>query len=234
MKQPESTPADQLQVPFDRVATFIRQVTHDVRNNLNAMDLQAAYVVELVADPEAVEEVRRIRSHIQQAAKQLQALSGNFWVAPPNLVTYSAKIFVEDLQDRLAKMHPDQAPKVKWTVQLDEKMVSLDLEMIFTGIAEVFENAFQFKEGDGALEAHVREEAGKFVIELLEPKTTVPSDPQRWGREPFLSSRRGAYGLGLYRARRIFAAHDGELSFSHDSGRNLLSSKIVLPFAANE
>lgn len=234
MKPPESNSPEQLQVPFDRVATFIRQVTHDVRNNLNAMDLQAAYVVELVNDPEAVEEVRRIRSHIQQAAKQLQALSGNFWVAAPNLVTYSAKIFVEDLQDRLAKMHPDHAPKVNWTVNLGEKMVSLDLEMIFAAISEVFKNAFQFKEGDAPIEARVRDEEGKFVVELMEPKSTVPSDPERWGREPFLSSRRGAYGLGLYRARRIFAEHAGELRFSHDSGRNLLSSKIVLPFAANE
>lgn len=234
MNKPESNPTEQLEVPFDRVATFIRQVTHDVRNNLNAMDLQAAYVVELVTDAEAVEEVRRIRSHIQQAAKQLQALSANFWVSSPNLVTYSAAIFVEDLQDRLAKMHPDHAPKVKWTVNLDEKMVSLDLEMIFTGIAEVFENAFQFKEGEAPIEAEAREEGGKFVIELQEPKTKIPSDPERWGREPFLSSRRGAYGLGLYRARRIFAEHGGELRFTHDSGRNLLSSKIVLPFAANE
>ena len=33
-----------LKVPFERIAKFVRQVTHDVRNGLNAMDLQAAYV----------------------------------------------------------------------------------------------------------------------------------------------------------------------------------------------
>src|SRR5690606_4382723 len=124
MKATENKTEDSLEVPFDRVSTFIRQVTHDVRNNLNAMDLQAAYVVELVTDPEAIEEVRRIRSHIQQAAKQLQALSGNFWVAAPNVVTYSAKIFVEDLRDRLARMHPEHAPKVEWAVELGEQMVA--------------------------------------------------------------------------------------------------------------
>lgn len=231
MNSPEQKSSDPLLIPFERVSTFIRQITHDVRNNLNAMDLQAAYVAELVTDSEALEEVQRIRTHIQQAAKQLQALSANFWVATPSLVTYSARIFVEDLQDRLAKLHPDYASKVQWKVELGEQMVALDLEMIFAAIAEVFENAFQFKEGEEPIEARIAAEDGKFVIEFREPKTSVPSDPARWGWEPFLSSRRGGYGLGLFRARQILAEHEGELRFTYDPEKNILLSRIVLPFA---
>ncbi len=234
MNATDSTSTDQLQVPYGRVATFIRQITHDVRNNLNAMDLQAAYVAELVTDVEALEEVRRIRTHIQQAAKQLQALSGNFWVAPPNLVTYSAAIFVEDLQDRLAKMHPEHAPQVKWTVELGDQMVALDLEMIFTAIAEVFKNTFHFRQGSDPIEARAVAEDGRFIIEISEPKTDIPDNPNQWGQDPFVTSRRGAYGLGLFRVRRILAAHDGDLHFSCPSGQSLLISRIALPFAADE
>jgi signal transduction histidine kinase len=228
--QPNSSGPD-IPVPFSRVAGFVRQVTHDVRNGLNAIDLQTAYTAELVSDPEAVEEVRRIRALIQQTTRMLQALSSNFWLSTPNPVPYSARIFVEDLQDRLVKQHPDHAPQVRWEVTLKEESIAVDLEMIFTAIAEVLKNAFSFREAGGEIAARVFAEGGRFVLEITEPKSTVPSPPEAWGREPFASTRRGGYGLGLFRSRQLLAAHGGDLQFSHDSGRNLLSSRISLPLA---
>lgn len=229
--QPTAAGADEVLVPFSRVAGFVRQVTHDVRNGLNAIDLQSAYAAELVSDPEALEEVRRIRGLIQQSTKMLQALSSNFWVSAPSLVSYSARIFVEDLQDRLVKHHPDHAPQVRWTVDLKEESIAVDLEMIFTAIAEVFKNAFSFREADAEIAARAFAEGGRFVVEITEAKTKLPSPPEAWGREPFASTRRGAYGLGLFRSRQLLAAHGGELHFSHDSGRNLLTSRLSLPLA---
>ena len=94
-----SSSAGTISVPLPRVAGFIRQVTHDVRNGLNSMDLQAAYLAELITQPEAVEELRRLRGLIHSTARQLQSVSANFWTATPSFVTYSARILIEDLQD---------------------------------------------------------------------------------------------------------------------------------------
>lgn len=219
-------------IPFSRVGSFIRQVTHDVRNNLNGMDLQAAYAVELITDPEANEEVRRVRQMIQQAAKQLQALSSYFQLPQPNLVSYSANIFVEDLRDRLTKIFPEQMPSVEWEVSVGDEMISVDLEQIFSTIAEVFKNAFQFREAGQPISASVFTENGRVVLEIEEGKTTVPSDPSTWGREPFVSTRRGGYGLGLFRARRILELHGGEIVASHDSARARLTTRVSLPVAS--
>lgn len=219
-------------IPFSRVGSFIRQVTHDVRNNLNGMDLQAAYAVELITDPEANEEVRRVRQMIQQAAKQLQTLSSYFQLPQSNLVSYSANIFVEDLRDRLTRIFPEQMPSVEWKVSVGEEMISVDLEMIFSTIAEVFKNAFQFREAGQPISASVFAENGRVVLEVEEGKTTVPSDPSTWGREPFVSTRRGGYGLGLFRARRILELHGGEIVASHDSARARLTTRVSLPVAS--
>ncbi len=229
--QPAPTQAADVLVPFTRVAGFVRQVTHDVRNGLNAIELQTAYAAELVSDPEALEEVRRIRGLVQQTTKMLQALSSNFWVSTPNLVPYSARIFVEDLRDRLVKQHPEHAPQVRWDVELQDESIAVDLEMIFAAIAEVFKNAFSFRESGGEIAARAFAEGGRLVVEITETKTAVPSPPEGWGREPFVSSRRGAYGLGLFRSRQLLAAHRGDLEVSHEPGRNLLSSRISLPLA---
>src|SRR5882672_5506961 len=103
---PHSSP-ETLQIPYPRIAAFVRQVTHDVRNNLNSLDLQAAYATELITDPEAAAEVKRLRAIIATSAKQLQALSANFQQVTPHPVTYQASILVEDFRERLEKTFPE-------------------------------------------------------------------------------------------------------------------------------
>ena len=39
-------------MPFDRVAGLVRHLTHDIRNGLNTLDLQASFLQEIVTDPE--------------------------------------------------------------------------------------------------------------------------------------------------------------------------------------
>ena len=224
----------QISVPLPRLATFIRQVTHDVRNSLNAMDLQASFVAELVTDAEAVEEVRRIRQGIQQSARDLQALSGKFWTSKPNPIPYEARILVEDFCDRMAKRESDFATGVQWTVTLGDENIEIDIEMIFAAFAEIFFNAFQNREGSDPIQASASLEGGKFLLRVSETKVGVPSDPTFWGKEPFVSTRRGAYGLGLFRARGIIAAHGGEYTVAHDPERALLVTRVMLPLANSE
>ena len=94
------------EIPFERVGNFIRQVSHDVRNNLGSMDLQAAYAAELITDGEAAAEVGKLRGMITSTAKMLQTISRNFQTPKPNLVTLSAAIRSGFIQMRMAKTRP--------------------------------------------------------------------------------------------------------------------------------
>ncbi|MEI9898471.1 MAG: hypothetical protein WDN28_32595 [Chthoniobacter sp.] len=84
---------DTITVPFPRITGLVRQLTHDVRNGLNNVDLQAAFLQEIVTDPQAVPEIKRLRGMVTDAAKMLQSFSASFWLPEPSLVTYSAAIF---------------------------------------------------------------------------------------------------------------------------------------------
>ena len=231
MSNPPAGDPESLQIPLSRIATFVRQVTHDVRNNLNSLDLQAAYVTELISDPEASAEVKRIRALIQTSARQLQALSANFQNSSVNLVTYTARILVEDLKDRVLKTFPEEAPKVTWEVELKEETLEVDVEAFFGALMELFRNAFQFKVEGQPISVRASEEKGFFVLELTEGKPAPATAPETWGTEPFVSSRRSGYGLGLFRVRRAIKAHGGELSIFYDSTRAVLGSRVVLRLA---
>lgn len=218
-------------VPFPRVATFVRQVTHDVRNNLNALDLQSAFLLEIIEDQEALQELRRMRQLIQDAAKSLQGLSANFWTPEPSFIEYNARIFVEDLRDRLQKVYPTQAPQVEWTVELGEEMIRIDIEMMFSVVSELLKNAFEHRQASGTIRMSAGTDSDGFYLDLHETKSVVPPDPEKWGTEPFVSTRRGAYGLGLFRVRTLLAVHDGKISFSHSAEQCELVTRISLPLA---
>jgi signal transduction histidine kinase len=219
------------QVPFERVVSMVRHLTHDARNGLNSVDLQAAYVAELVTGEEAVEEVRRLRSMIAGTSKLFQSLSNRFWVASPQLVTYSARIFMQDFRDRLRRLLPDKESDIVWTEDLSEDSIRVDVEMFFSALSEFFKNAFDFRENGRTIHAHVGTKDGRFVLELREGKLTLPQSVDLWGAEPLLTTRRAGYGLGLYYARQVLALHGAELHFAHDPAAGELITRIKLPLS---
>jgi signal transduction histidine kinase len=162
----------------------------------------------------------------------LQVLSGRFWLPEPTLVTYSAAALIEDFRTRLGKMLPDQATEIQWTVHLGKESIAVDIEMLFRALAEFFRNAFHFREEQRPIEAGVRAEKGRLVIELVESKSSVPSPPETWGSEPLVSTRRGGFGMGLFHAHRVLAAHDGDVVVTFDPAAERLTTHLSLPLAA--
>ena len=223
-------------VPFERVGKMVGQLTHDVRNRLSGMQLQSAYVADLLTNPEdaaeAARELKQLRGIIEDYAKTLQRFAGRFRATPPERVRYPAKSFIEDFRARLARMQPDFAPQVTWTEAMADEAVEIDPEMIFAALGEFFQNAAHFQEAGAPVAAHASVAAGRFCLDLREHKTALPSAPADWGVEPLVSTRAGGYGLGLFHARRLLAAHGGGVKFTHDPASAQLTTRVSLPIAA--
>lgn len=228
-------PAANVLVPFERVAVMVRQLTHDVRNGFNALELQSAYVAELLRDREdaaaAAGEMLRLRGMIAENTNSLRRFSARFRVTAPNLIEYPAQMFVEDFRARLAKTLPDFAPQVVWTEDLAGEAIPLDFEMISAALGEIFQNAAHFQERGEPVAAHASAQAGRFQIELREHHAALPAAPATWGREPFVSTRPGGHGLGIFHARRLLAAHGGGVEFTHDPASAQLTTRVFLPLA---
>jgi nitrogen-specific signal transduction histidine kinase len=230
---PPKTSLEEIAVPFPRVTGLVRQLTHDVRNGLNNIDLQSAYLQELVTDPQAVVEMKRLRGMVGDAAKMLKDFSARFWLATPNLVKYSARMFIEDFRARLGKLAPEEIPAVDWTVSLREESISVDLEMVSRALIEYFRNGQQFREGDRPMQARVRAADKRLVLELVETKSSVAAPPETWGLEPLVSTRRGGFGMGLFYARQVLGAHGGEMAATFDPEAKQLTTRLSLPIVGS-
>ena len=219
-------------VPFGRVAKFIRQLTHDVRNGLSAVDLEAAYIAEIVTDPEVVDELRKLRTMVGNTAKMLRDLSQDFQPVTVELMPWQAAIVFEEMQSRLQKQFPEEFGSVDIEGRLDGESIQVDLEQFIAAVLRVVQNAIQFRQEGTRIKLACFVEAHQVVFEVREPKPgfETPVAFEEWGVAPLFSTRPGGYGLGLYRVKQLMDAHQG--GFSVSCRDEVLVIRMTLPVAA--
>ena len=222
-------PTDSLTVPWSDTVRFVRQLSHDLRNDLNAIELQSAYIAELTQDQELTSEIKRLREVVSALNSTLQLLSRAVGEVTPNMIAYPAGEFLTDMRTQIERNSSKENHEITWDVQLQDEILNIDPQLFQEVFVELFANAFQHDRGKGALIARARISDGRFLFSLHEPKAVFSSDTQNWGREPLRNIRQRHYGLGLNRVRAIIEAHGGELQAQYDPKAATLVSTVTLP-----
>ena len=227
-------PTGSLTVPWSDMVRFVRQLSHDLRNDLNAIELQSAYIGELAQDQELTNEIKRLREVVSGMNSTLQLLSRAVGDVAPNLVAYPASEFLTDMRTQIERNFSKENHEITWDVHLHDGMLNIDPQLFQEVFVELFANAFQHDRGNGALVARARISDGRFLFSLHEPKAVFSSETQNWGREPLRNIRQRHYGLGLNRIRAIIEAHGGELQAQYDPKAATLVSTMALPMSSRQ
>jgi len=223
---------DSLSVSWTDIIRFVRQLSHDLRNHLNAAELQAVYIGELTGDAELKTEVKKFRATIAGLGTILQKLSADLGQIKPSFMPYRAVDFVEDLRQKFAHDFPQESAAVNWDVQPGDAALNVDPQLLQQALLELFANAFQHERGQGQLAATAKIDNDRFVFTLREPKARIELSTENWGREPLRKISQGHYGLGLNRVHVIVEAHGGELHARYDPTESVLLTTITLPLSA--
>jgi K+-sensing histidine kinase KdpD len=223
---------DSLSVAWIDIVRFVRQLSHDLRNQLNAAELQSAYIDELAQDAELKTEIKRLRQLNSELGTTLQKLSAGLGQPKPNFMPYRAADLIEDLRQKIARDRPPELGAINWDVQLGDAMLNVDPQLLLQILIELFTNAFQHERGTGVITATAKIDNDRFVFTLREPKARFDFSTEKWGREPLRRASRGHYGLGLNRVRVIVEAHNGELRAQYDSATSTLVTTITLPLSS--
>jgi K+-sensing histidine kinase KdpD len=213
-------PTDSLTVPWSDTVRFVRQLSHDLRNDLNAIELQSAYIGELTQDQELTNEIKRLREVVSGLNSTLQLLSRAVGEVALNVVTYPVVEFLADMRTQIERNFSKENHEITWDVQLQDGMLNIDPQLFQEVFVELFANAFQ----------HDR----RFLFSLHEPKAVFSLDTQNWGREPLRNIRQRHYGLGLNRVCAIIEAHGGELQAQYDPKAATLVSTMALPMSSRQ
>jgi K+-sensing histidine kinase KdpD len=230
MTSAETSPGEMSDIPWSDVVRFVRQLSHDLRNHLNAVELQSAYIAELATDPEMKDEVKRLRQMMSDLSSTLQKLSGDLATVKPMLMPYRASDLAEDLRQKVEAVFPEKGPRLVWGVRVDDATVQIDPQLLPQAFMEFFANAFRHDLPDKPGKVTIAiDPAEGLVLTLEEPKENFELTTENWGHEPLRRVSQGHYGLGLNRARSIIEAHGGSLLAQYDQTSKTLLTKISLP-----
>jgi signal transduction histidine kinase len=214
-------------IPWADFVKFVRQLSHDLRNQLNAAELQSALIGELTSDEELKSETRRLRELISQLGITLQGLSTSVAEPRPTLLPYTVRDFITDLQKKIGHEFPEKGSTVKWDISSPEATLNIDPQLTEWAAAELFRNAFRHDRAGDELHVEASVADRWFTLCIREPKAEAV-DPTQW-MQPLQKVSHGHYSLRLRRARSIIAAHGGELTARFDPASRMLISTITLP-----
>jgi light-regulated signal transduction histidine kinase (bacteriophytochrome) len=216
-------------ISWPEVTKFIGQLNHDLRNHLNGVELQAAFLGEILDDPEAKAEIKRLREMTGELGAHLQKLSNSLGKIQPQTMPYPAADFVEDLRAKLTRAQPEQSAAIEWNVSLGKEMLEIDPQILTEAFVELLTNADAHGRGEGPLVFGAHGQNGTVEFSLREPKTAFEGETEDWGARPLQRLRSGHYGIGLFRARRIFEAHDAQYRVHFDPAASVLETNVSLP-----
>ena len=229
--RPPQNGEDSQSVPWSDAIRFIRQLSHDLRNDLNAIELQSTYLGELEKNEEFKNETKRLREMVSGLASTLQRLSRAVGEVKPNLIPYQATDFMHDLRGKIDRDFPKESREISWDIQLGDAMLNVDPQFFEEAFTELFANAFRHDRGKGPLVARAKIDDKGFLFILREPKARFDLPTQNWGREPLRKISLRHYGLGLNRVRAIVEAHGGELNAQYDPKVSALTTTVKLPLS---
>lgn len=221
----ESYPMPPTTVALSSIAGFLRQQTHDICNHLNGLDLEAALLAETITDADGAEGVSRMRRQIRDLATELKALSGKVCAEEPQRAPIAARELFLIWQDQAAALGLDS---IAWASALGDERINVDVAALGEVLRELLINAQQFT-GTAGPTAMADLRGGQIEFELREAKRE-PVDPSSWGRQPFVSTKRGGYGLGLWQAAQVVATNGGEITRAFLPNGTLVT-KLTFPLA---
>ncbi|HWB58363.1 MAG TPA: hypothetical protein VG733_02685 [Chthoniobacteraceae bacterium] len=215
-------------IKWNAVAAFVRQLTHDIRNQLNGLELEAALIAEAPESAEAAESLARIREQLHQIAGSLRSLSSKFANPSPMLSPITAVELFLIFQEQAA--HVENLPKVDWTHTLQQEQINVDATELAIVARELLTNARDFQPGE-RVEVRGLADGGSVIFQFHEPKAVSieTATLAGWGSAPFESARRNRYGLGLWEARRLVEANNGKITRAYEAQAKKLLTTLTFP-----
>lgn len=224
IEPPSGRHREEVHITTGSRSQFLAIVSHDLRNPLNAIVLNAALINQEIPVGDSGERIRKRVANIQRLADSMNRLitvildvesidAGRLPISKGDFALVD--VLAETVESFLiiANSH-----KIKIDADLPDPsiMASFDYDRILQVLSNLMGNAVKFTPPEGMINvsANVREEQKDILFTVSNTGPTIPPEMREIIFDKFSQIQKGdrtGLGLGLYICKWIVEAHDGKI-----------------------
>lgn len=227
---------------------FLANIAHELRTPLNVVmiTLQSMelYINDLCSALGTTDEKgKRYVEIMEQNALRLLKLVNNFLCMAKiesgyyesNMQKYNIVSLVEDISDSVLTYIQDHGISFEFDTDVEEKVVSCDVEMIEKIMLNLISNAVKFTRPGGRLAIHIKDKGNKVQIIVMDSGRGIPKSKQKVIFERFrqadktFTRKQEGCGIGLYLVKCFVKEHGGTIELESEVG---VGTKILIELPA--
>jgi signal transduction histidine kinase len=214
------TPAN----PYLELAELAGGFIHEIKNHVNTLSLNLQLLAEDFETPETPRERRALDrvTRLTDECRRLVDLSNDFLrfarIDTPTLAPTDLDAVVCRMVDFLSPTAKAKGVDVVWHAAPDLPRVHLDAELFDKVLLNLMLNAEDAMPAGGTLTLQARPDGDRVLLDVIDTGCGMTAAELADAFRPFHTTKPDGNGLGLATARKIVAAHGGELTASSEPG----------------
>jgi signal transduction histidine kinase len=211
---------------FNRLSSFI---IHDLKNSISALSLLTQNAKRHFDDPEFRQDALRT---LDRTVARMQSLLGRLSRGQAGDGLVLEDVSLNDLTEDLVTAAL-AGTRVRPTLELEAALPArADVDAIQRVLQNLITNAVEAMDGEGEITVRTVKRDGLVGCSVTDTGCGMSEEFIRKSLfVPFSTTKKGGWGIGLYQAREIVAAHGGRLEVASQEGRGTTVT-LLLPEAA--
>jgi putative PEP-CTERM system histidine kinase len=197
---------------FHRLTSF---VIHDLKNSISALSMLSQNALEHFDDPEFQRDALRTLS---RTVERMKALLVKLSAAPTGTPLNLEPVDIADLALEATRLlGGSRVGLIKELARV--RTVPGDPEALLKVFQNLVTNAIEAMGGEGSITVKTYEDGGWVVCAISDTGCGMSQEfLQKSLFTPFRTTKKGGWGIGLYQAKGIVEAHDGNIDASSKEG----------------
>lgn len=212
---------DKMLIRSERLATagkMAAQVTHEIRNPLSSLGLNAELLEEEIGVGEDAVEARSLLKAMQDEVERLTGITESYLrfarLPVPEPRFGDLNDMVEASLDFMRGEIEEQGIAIETDLDRGMTPVLFDRGQLRQALTNLLRNACEAMPTGGRITVRTFRSADNAVLEVEDTGPGIPSDVADQIFDSFYTTKSGGTGLGLAMVRQICLAHGGEVRYS--------------------
>ena len=201
---------------YREISAFTSGIAHEIKNPLNSLSLLFELLQKRVPE-EFQGEISLGKEEIQKVSRIIDQFSAHMKPLQLKKNKLSLAEMVSDVRDSLFKEFRKDDLDIRYfgptTIILDADKV-----LMKQALMNILKNSFEASE-KGVIAIHAWQKKNKVTLRIEDPGRGIPEEDQAKIFEPFFTTKKKGMGIGLYLAKKIIEAHEGEMTVQSEAGR---------------